>query len=61
MSLAQILRLGEKLQPFIDNDGCHLYLWVSNTSAGMPGHISHVAVVCGPFGKNLLYFNEFNA
>lgn len=31
MSIAAILRLGESLQPYIDDDGCHLYLWVTNT------------------------------
>ncbi len=31
MPIAAILRLGDSLQPYIDDDGCHLYLWVTNT------------------------------
>lgn len=31
MSIASILRLGKSLQPYIADDGCHLYLWVTNT------------------------------
>jgi N6-adenosine-specific RNA methylase IME4 len=31
MSLAAILQLGDALQEHIDNDGCHLYLWATNT------------------------------
>lgn len=31
MSVAAILRLGEALQPHIDDCGCHLYLWATNT------------------------------
>ncbi len=31
MSLGEILRLGDILKSLIDDDGCHLYLWVTNT------------------------------
>ena len=31
MSIAAIVRLGDALQPHIDQEGCHLYLWVTNT------------------------------
>ena len=31
MSIATILRLGEALQEHVADDGCHLYLWVTNT------------------------------
>jgi N6-adenosine-specific RNA methylase IME4 len=31
MSVAAIVRLGEALEPHIDQRGCHLYLWVTNT------------------------------
>ncbi len=31
MSIAAILRLGDAVRPYIDDDGCHLYLWVTNT------------------------------
>ena len=31
MSIAEIVRLGDALQSYIDCDGCHLYLWVTNT------------------------------
>ncbi len=31
MSIAAILRLGDSLQSHIYDDGCHLYLWVTNT------------------------------
>jgi N6-adenosine-specific RNA methylase IME4 len=31
MSLAAILQLGDALQGHIDDQGCHLYLWVTNT------------------------------
>jgi N6-adenosine-specific RNA methylase IME4 len=31
MSLKAILELGDPLQKHIDDDGCHLYLWVTNT------------------------------
>ncbi len=31
MSIAEIVRLGDALQSYIDYDGCHLYLWVTNT------------------------------
>jgi N6-adenosine-specific RNA methylase IME4 len=31
MSIARIVQLGDALSPFIAADGCHLYLWVTNT------------------------------
>jgi N6-adenosine-specific RNA methylase IME4 len=31
MNIAAILQLGDSLLPYIDNVGCHLYLWVTNT------------------------------
>ena len=31
MSISEILRLGNSLQRYIADDGCHLYLWVTNT------------------------------
>jgi N6-adenosine-specific RNA methylase IME4 len=31
MPLTEILQLGDALAPYIDDDGCHLYLWVTNT------------------------------
>jgi N6-adenosine-specific RNA methylase IME4 len=31
MSIAAIEALGDALQPHIDHEGCHLYLWVTNT------------------------------
>lgn len=31
MPLTAILQLGDALKPYIDSDGCHLYLWVTNT------------------------------
>ena len=31
MSVEAIKLLGVKLQDYIDDDGCHLYLWVTNT------------------------------
>ena len=31
MPIAAIVRLGNTLQPYIADDGCHLYLWVTNT------------------------------
>ncbi len=31
MSIAAIVGLGDALQSHIDHDGCHLYLWVTNT------------------------------
>lgn len=31
MSVSEIARLGQFLLPYIADDGCHLYLWVTNT------------------------------
>ena len=31
MSVGEIVRLGQSLEPYIADDGCHLYLWVTNT------------------------------
>jgi N6-adenosine-specific RNA methylase IME4 len=31
MSIAAIVKLGDALQPYIEHDGCHLYLWATNT------------------------------
>jgi N6-adenosine-specific RNA methylase IME4 len=31
MSISAIVQLGESLQQYIHDDGCHLYLWVTNT------------------------------
>jgi N6-adenosine-specific RNA methylase IME4 len=31
MSISAIAQLGGALQPYIHDDGCHLYLWVTNT------------------------------
>jgi N6-adenosine-specific RNA methylase IME4 len=31
MSLSTILELGDQLQKHINDEGCHLYLWVTNT------------------------------
>jgi N6-adenosine-specific RNA methylase IME4 len=39
MSLAEILRLGDDLQPLIDDDGCHLYLWVTNAQLARGFHV----------------------
>jgi len=30
MSVGDIARLGQSLEPYIADDGCHLYLWVTN-------------------------------
>ena len=39
MSLPAIIALGDPLQKFIADDGCHLYLWVTNTNLSNGFHI----------------------
>jgi N6-adenosine-specific RNA methylase IME4 len=44
MSLSTILKLGDQLHDYINEEGCHLYLWVTNT------HLANGLLVMGRWG-----------
>ena len=46
LSISAIVQIGESLQQYIHSDGCHLYLWVTNT------HLANGLLVMEGWGFN---------